>query len=312
MRNYPTFFLICSMFFIAPCLLADPPEGLEASFRLGSSVVTPGEEFAIPVLVSSNEPLGGLSISVDFDEEVLEATRVELVYQRPDGKGWYSRWVFVDVHVDGRSNIDNSNEIPGNGGVDEGYLYAAVIFEPEERLGPYLANGGVLEDLLPPVDRENEILAIHFRVRPSAAPGETQIRFLDGAPSVNPEVTVENVAALLPGYSAELRTEIGVVGVSGLIGIVRGEPFFIRGDSNGDANLDVSDALTTLDYLFRGGVSILCLDAADANDDGELNIVDPIAVLYSLFVTGEALPPPTDGPGEDLTADSLDCLAGII
>jgi hypothetical protein len=55
-------------------LSAAPPPGLEATFRLGSAQVSPGADVRVPIFVSSNEPLAGLSISVDFDEEVLEAT----------------------------------------------------------------------------------------------------------------------------------------------------------------------------------------------------------------------------------------------
>ena len=50
----------------------------------------------------------------------------------------------------------------------------------------------------------------------------------------------------------------------------------------------------------------VCFDAADSNDDGELDITDGIFALNWLFSTGRPLPPP--GPetcGLDLKEDSL-------
>jgi glucose/arabinose dehydrogenase len=84
-------------------------------------------------------------------------------------------------------------------------------------------------------------------------------------------------------------------------------PRFLRGDSNGDGVVDVSDPVATLEYLFLGREPLPCFDAADANDDGEIDISDPLAVLFSLFEEARKLPPPSDGPGLDPTPDSLGC-----
>src|SRR5262245_36391933 len=44
---------------------------------------------------------------------------------------------------------------------------------------------------------------------------------------------------------------------------------FRRADSNADGVLDITDAIHSLGYLFRGSpVQLICEDAADANDDG--------------------------------------------
>jgi hypothetical protein len=45
------------------------------------------------------------------------------------------------------------------------------------------------------------------------------------------------------------------------------------------------------------------------NDDGQLNIADPVRLLGRLFGGGEILPAPTElTRGPDLTADPLECL----
>ncbi|MBI4606302.1 MAG: beta-propeller domain-containing protein [Planctomycetes bacterium] len=82
---------------------------------------------------------------------------------------------------------------------------------------------------------------------------------------------------------------------------------FRRGDSNGDARLDLSDSVFSLASLFLGGAPTACLDAADANDDGTLDISDPLFTLIHLFLGGSAPPAPGLACGEDGTADDLDC-----
>ena len=81
---------------------------------------------------------------------------------------------------------------------------------------------------------------------------------------------------------------------------------FIRGDVNGDGGIDISDAVTTLDYLFTGG-SIGCEKAADSNDDGAINVADGIALLGYLFSGTGDLPMPFPTCGVDPTVDNLEC-----
>lgn len=82
---------------------------------------------------------------------------------------------------------------------------------------------------------------------------------------------------------------------------------FIRGDSNMDGAINLTDAISTLDYLFRGGPAPYCLDAPDANDDGRLDLSDPIFTLIALFVGPATFPAPADAPGFDSTPDELFC-----
>ena len=98
---------------------------------------------------------------------------------------------------------------------------------------------------------------------------------------------------------------------------------FMRGDSNRDHKVDISDPVHTLQYLFLNG-SGSCLDAMDANDDGDIDISDPIKSLFHLFIGGTKywLPPPNLGQNEqgiiipnakegmDLTYDNLRCSDG--
>lgn len=81
---------------------------------------------------------------------------------------------------------------------------------------------------------------------------------------------------------------------------------FRRGDSTGDAEVDITDPVSILSYLFLGGVEPSCQDAADANDDGQIDISDATNLLSYLFLGGPAPPPPgVGGCGVDPTEDDL-------
>jgi len=81
---------------------------------------------------------------------------------------------------------------------------------------------------------------------------------------------------------------------------------FIRGDVNADGYVDIGDLY--INPFFSGVGRIECIDAADVNDDGEVNITDAIFLLNFLFLGAAAPPPPgPDAPGADPTEDGLTC-----
>lgn len=86
------------------------------------------------------------------------------------------------------------------------------------------------------------------------------------------------------------------------------QPYFRRGDVNLSGSVDLADVVFSLEFLFGGTVDPACLDALDANDDGALNISDPITLLARLFAAAPSLPAPSDLTiGPDPTADALGC-----
>lgn len=84
------------------------------------------------------------------------------------------------------------------------------------------------------------------------------------------------------------------------------EPEFLRGDANTDGIVSISDALMVRRFLFNGERRPPCLDAADVNDSGSLNITDMIYTLNAILLggPGPANPYPVIGP--DATEDHLD------
>ncbi|MBN1420202.1 MAG: hypothetical protein JXP34_15590 [Planctomycetes bacterium] len=61
---------------------------------------------------------------------------------------------------------------------------------------------------------------------------------------------------------------------------------FLRGDAGADGEIDIGDAIFTLNHLFASGPAPPCLDSADANDDGAENLADAVVVLAHLFADG--------------------------
>ena len=82
------------------------------------------------------------------------------------------------------------------------------------------------------------------------------------------------------------------------------EVVFVRGDSNSSGVVDLTDGVNTLNFLFIGGSSPACLDAADADDSGALAITDAVLTFGYLFL-GER--PPNEPTPSATTYTSDDC-----
>jgi hypothetical protein len=84
---------------------------------------------------------------------------------------------------------------------------------------------------------------------------------------------------------------------------------FRRGDSDDNGAVNITDPVKLLGSLFRGEPAPTCPDAADFDDNGALNITDAVYLLTALFRGGPAPPPPGSSDcGEDPTQDDLgDC-----
>lgn len=83
--------------------------------------------------------------------------------------------------------------------------------------------------------------------------------------------------------------------------------FFLRGDVDADGKVSISDAVSVLRHLFGGSEAPSCEKSADANDDGELDLADPIHLLVFLAQGGDAVPLPYPFCGPDFTHDALTC-----
>ncbi len=90
---------------------------------------------------------------------------------------------------------------------------------------------------------------------------------------------------------------------------VDGTARFRRGDVDGDRVWSMADAIAIIAFLFFGGDEPRCMQAADANASGRVNISDPIFLLRFLFLGGSAPAEPFPECGADRTTDALGCRA---
>ena len=67
-------------------------------------------------------------------------------------------------------------------------------------------------------------------------------------------------------------------------------PHFLRADCNDDGTVDIADPVATLFAIFLGEFEITCEDACDSNDDRTVDISDPITTLAALFLGNATIP----------------------
>jgi hypothetical protein len=85
------------------------------------------------------------------------------------------------------------------------------------------------------------------------------------------------------------------------------EPLFLRGDVNWDEAVTLTDPIIVLEKMYRSNGIVDCEDAADSNDDGTVDISDPIVLFSYLYLGGPPPAPPSVVIGPDPTTDRLGC-----
>jgi hypothetical protein len=92
-------------------------------------------------------------------------------------------------------------------------------------------------------------------------------------------------------------------------------PKFRRGDVDGSGDVDLTDPISNLGFLFLGDFQPTCMDATDTDDSGIVDVSDPILSLKFQFLGGVDIPTPfpscdidpTEETPEDLGCDSYTC-----
>jgi hypothetical protein len=119
----------------------------------------------------------------------------------------------------------------------------------------------------------------------------------------NPGLDHGYALRVTPGATQEIKFEraeadLGrhgpVLEITYALPVTRSRISFHRGNADGSAGTDITDAIHVLNHLFLGLPAPACLDAADIQNDGLIDISDPIALLGFIFLGGE--PPAPPGP----------------
>jgi hypothetical protein len=97
------------------------------------------------------------------------------------------------------------------------------------------------------------------------------------------------VLFVVKGFEVRPRTLPGWVSLPGVE--------FLRGDTDGNSRLEITDAVNLLGWLFMGEAEPGCLQASDINGSGSVNIADAVYLFSFLFLGGNAPPWPYPGCG---------------
>ncbi|MFQ6002212.1 MAG: dockerin type I domain-containing protein [Candidatus Zixiibacteriota bacterium] len=147
--------------------------------------------------------------------------------------------------------------------------------------------------LLKPATLKNEIILsapVRFTLQYSPdSEFTTQVTTVDSL--VDNFYTVPDSQALNPDTSYYWR--VRAFDLAGNQSDFQSNPFvfsmFILGDANDDGNIDVSDVVYLINYLFVGGPEPSPFQAGDANSDEVVDIADVVYLINYLFLDG---PPP--------------------
>jgi hypothetical protein len=95
-----------------------------------------------------------------------------------------------------------------------------------------------------------------------------------------------------------------LVSLVGLVEVVEGAAAPRRGDVDEDGSVNISDPIRLLAFLFLTGPAPPCDPVADASADGRVDISDPIRILNFLFLGNVDLPALTAAELTECGADS--------
>jgi len=105
-----------------------------------------------------------------------------------------------------------------------------------------------------------------------------------------------------------ITTPFGQAILSGGFTYETTEPVFLRGDSDTNGKLELTDVIKALNFQFLGNATLDCPDAADVDDDGMVTLTDAIRSLNYQFVGAAGTVPAPPGPfqcGPDVYEDEL-------
>lgn len=244
----------------------------------------------------------GVPISFELDFGELEDVTLKSVLRydslfEPQAQGWS-----IGLQVEGDCNILSATveDAAFAEFADEtGFILVDEVSEKEALSSVVLSSFG---DVVLPWEGI-EILLLQFENIPTLEEGCCTVRYRDGLQTSKSQV-INNLVTflgepLVPSFSAEGKE---------LCGELSGRPF-VRGDSDADNMLNITDGIVILNFLFLGTVTPPCEKAADVDDSGGVNISDGVMVFNFLFTGGPPPRPPSPDCGFDRTEDDLSCEA---
>lgn len=294
----------------------DPPLPVDPGVRwaLGVAEGRPGEAVDVPIWAScEDERLGALSLAVEVD--AAEARVDSAVFDLVDLKTGAPRSVEVRR---GQSVIPRECSDPLNPSTCSYTLPYRLSFHSYPGMDPRYSL--IIIDCRPkwcvdcpiyPGRDLRRVGAVRVKIREDFLGTEIRLRHA-AIPAAQILYDVDMTSGGWLGAPLEGDPHPHPAGAArdGVI-LVTGGALFVRGDSSADGRVNLSDALYTLNHLFRGGPDFACEDAADVDDDGSVGLTDAVFLLGHLFLGSETPPPPYPECGIDPTEDDLGCAISI-
>ena len=242
-------------------LVLSSPVGTGFSMSIPDVEASPGATVEFKIYADGPDPYQGFSLSVRYPSVDFEVTSVDV-------QGTIIESIdadFVQAHV-----------FP-----DDGIFVLGVLVDASP---PF--DGA----LVPVVGSPLAIGRVTGRIL-LAEPGNIPLEFAVGLlpPFADTVFAVENMTV------GPTDLHDGTIIVSGHAGV----PGFIRGDTNIDGKIDISDPITILNSRFTTSGKLKCDAAADANCDTTVDLSDSIFLFYYLFLYGQRPLPPQGTPGPD-------------
>jgi hypothetical protein len=277
--------------------VASPAEETSDLIRIGEAETGEGGFVDVPLYVTSAVGVRAVQAVVSYDPGVLHVE---------SGNPIQYEGTFYEQFIGKQYDWETAN---GHGSFTYGGPQISVVdAHPEDGIFTLSIIGAlVFSDrfVIPPGE---EVLVAKIRmeaspdlsvgtrlpIEPTNGPGGVGY----GPYGLRNEITFKGAAryaAIVPQTQGGLLR----IGVDGDIS------FFIRGDANDDKRVDISDAVSVLDFLFLGKADLPCQDAADADDTGEIEITDAIVILSHLFLSTKAISSPYPEAGADPSPDFL-------
>ncbi len=236
----------------------------------------PGEQgVRIPILLSSRVEIDGLTLSLSSsDPKKVWLERIELPDSFPG-----------NVHPELTPLYDER--------LMEGFLAQSIFMD---FVSPF--EGNKLPDC-----KKATVAYLIFSLSPEVAVGETYwIHFSDIPPREDLRPAPMNEICI---GEWSIKSAVDIRGLE--INIAPEDTLFTRGDVNRDYSLNITDVIVILRYLFATEI-LRCLDPADVDDSGMIDLSDVIYLADYIFDDGYPPAIPFPIPGVDLSPDSLgDC-----
>jgi len=287
----------CAVYKVTPP--GNPHPGYTMSWETPGALFVGQKDVEIFLRATTLEPIEGFSIALRLNRKFLKNARVDLAETLPGDK--------LGPNFEGSGLFRTKLLSVAN--TDFDLLLAGAIFVRDLALGQGGGAGMPQKVLLGPLVKV-PILRLVVDVRDDAPAGGDPVQILFPAGTAH---LVPGVAGALHGIRNEFLFD-SILGMGPIVpgGVFFGEPLIVdagtilRADSNRDQEVDLSDAVHTLAYLFTGGPRPDCLDEADSNKDRTLDLSDAVFTLAYLFTGG---PEPEDWPSAE--ARALGAVCGI-